>query len=112
MVDTFTPPFPPQEAPSGEIVLRIKQTQFGDGYRQIVGDGLNTKIQRWPLTWKGTVTEIREITDFMDAHIGVSFYYTPPNGVQGRYACMNYQEVPEAAGNMSVNAVLEQVFFP
>lgn len=112
MVDTFTPAVPVQEGPTGDTILRVKQTQFGDGYRQIIGDGMNTKIQRWPISFKGTVSELASIKIFFNSHIGISFYWTPPNGVQGRYVCLGYQEVPEAASNLTLSAVLEQVFFP
>ena len=96
MTDTFAPTLPPQEEPTGDINLRVKQTAFGDGYRQIIGDGLNTKQQNWPLTWKGTITEVDPIRDFFDAHVGVSFNWTPPNGVSGRYICTGYRESPAA----------------
>lgn len=112
MTDTFAPTLPPQEEPTAEITLRTKQTRFGDGYRQIIGDGLNAKEQRWPLSWKGTFTEVDPIRDFFDAHIGVSFFWTPPNGVVGRYICGGYSESPAAGVNMTLTATLEQVFTP
>lgn len=112
MVDTFNPTIPPQEEPSGDISYRLSESQFGDGYRQIVGDGLNVKVQKWPLTWKGTVAEVDPIRDFFDAHIGISFYWTPPNGVQAKFLVKGYQEIPAAAGNMTLVATLEQMYTP
>jgi len=112
MVDTFAPTLPPQEEPTGDVSYRLTESQYGDGYRQIVGDGLNPRVQKWPLIWKGTNAEIQPIKDFFDAHIGVSFYYTPPNGTQGRYICKGYQDIPAAAGNGTVSATLEQTFAP
>ncbi len=112
MVDTFNPAIPPQEEPQGEVMLRVRKTQFGDGYSQVGGDGLNPKVQNWPLVFRGTTAEITPIRDFMDAHIGISFYWTPPLGVQGRYACFGYQLIPAVNNNYQLNVKLEQVFFP
>lgn len=113
MTLTFTPPIPPQEGPSGDVSFNMREIRFGDGYIESMGEGLNTRSQVWPLTWKGTDAEIQEIADFFDLHSGFQrFYWTPPLGVQGYYCVKKYTLIPEAAGNASINATLEQRFAP
>ena len=78
-----------------------------------MGEGLNPKIQTWPLTWKGTEAEVQPIADFFDDHEGYKrFLWTPPNGVQGYYAVKEYSYIPSAAGNLVLTATLEQRFAP
>ena len=35
-----------QDSPSGEFKHRVKQVEFGDGYKQVAGDGINTSRTR------------------------------------------------------------------
>lgn len=113
MVDTFNPPIPPQEGPSGEVNYNAVDVRFGEGYVASFTEGMNEEFQSWPLTWKGTDTEIQPIVDFFRAHKGyISFYWTPPFGVQGLYRVKNFAITPEAAGNASVSATFMQVYAP
>lgn len=113
MTETFNPPIPPQEGPSGDQIFAVHEIRFGEGYVSTFGEGMNEKVQVWPLTWKGTDAEIEQIKDFFDARKGVeSFFWTPPFGVQGYYIVKKYTITPEAAGNASLSATLEQRFAP
>lgn len=113
MSDVFAPAIPPQEDPSATVRNRVRRTQFGDGYAQVVTDGLNVRVQRWPLSYKGTDAEINVIRAFVDSHVGISFLWTPPLGVQGRYLFTEeYGLVPSSAGWATLNVTLEQVYFP
>ena len=113
MTLTFTPVIPPQEGPNGSVRYTMTEIRFGDGYISSIGEGLNPKSQAWPLTWKGTNAEIQSIIDFFDLHTGYKrFLWTPPFGVQGYYCVKEYGIVPEAAGNASLTATLEQRFAP
>lgn len=113
MVDTFNPPIPPQTAPNGEGRFNVSEIQYGEGYVGALGEGINNHRQIWPVTWKGSNAEILEIRDFFVAHKGfISFYWTPPLGVQGLYRVKAYNLVPEAAGNASISATLEEYFAP
>lgn len=97
----------------GDVTLRVKAAQFGDGYKQAVGDGINNKVQSWPMRFVGTRERIAEIIDFIDRHGGYrSFYWTPPLGVQGRYRVPRYTPAVEAGGVYSFTATFEQAFAP
>jgi phage-related protein len=61
------------------VTPRVRRTQFGDGYTQRSGDGLNTQRQLWSLEFVGTVAEIDTIESFLEATGGVdNFTWTPP----------------------------------
>lgn len=112
-MDTFNPPIPPQEGPSGSNKFNVSEISFGDGYVSSIGEGMNNKRQTWPLTWKGTDAEIIQIRDFFDTQDGYKrFLWTPPLGVQGQWVVKEYSLTPEAAGNAKISASLEQRFGP
>ena len=112
-MDTFTPPIPPQEGPSGEFKFNVIDIAFGEGYVSSFAEGMNNRLQTWPMTWKGTDAEVLPIRDFFDAHNGYQrFLWTPPHGVQGQYVVKNYTLVPSAAGNCQITATLIQRFGP
>ncbi|USE81159.1 phage tail protein [Cupriavidus gilardii] len=97
----------------GDVILRTRSAQFGDGYKQVVADGINNKQQTWPMKFVGDAARIRSIMDFIDRHAGYkSFYWTPPQGVQGLYRIAQYTPAVEAAGVYSCTASFEQAFHP
>jgi len=57
--------------------------------------------------------ELAPITAFLDAQQGYkSFYWTPPDGVQGLYRCATYQVTPAQANLRSLSAEFQQVYAP
>lgn len=97
MTDTFSPAWVPLVNPQGQGTLRQRKVQFGDGYVQRAPDGINTHLQSWPLTWAGRVGtsgDVLPIRDFIVAHVGQTFFWTPPGGSQGYYACESYTLSP------------------
>lgn len=97
----------------GDVTLRVRTAQFGDGYKQSVADGINNKVQSWPMRFIGTATRIAQIRDFLDRHAGYkSFYWTPPLGVQGLYRAPKYTPAVEAVGVYSITVTFEQAFAP
>lgn len=110
MTDTFT--WTPALDPTGDVKLRVRTAQYGDGYSQSVVDGINAKVQTWSLTFNSLDARIALIAAFLDAHIGISFYWTPPAGVQGYYQCNGYQKTPHGSGTSSLMGQFIQVFRP
>ncbi|WP_020201864.1 phage tail protein [Cupriavidus sp. WS] len=97
----------------GDVTLRVRSAQFGDGYKQVVADGINNKVQSWPMKFVGSRERILAIQDFIDQHAGAtSFYWTPPLGQQGLYQVAKYTPAVEAAGVYSLTATFEQAFRP
>lgn len=85
MTDTYT--WDTYEGTSGQGAFSTGVAQFGDGYAQDAGNGINNETQ----TWTHSATDISsdtldEIIAFLRAHKGyIRFFWTPPNGVQGYY---------------------------
>ena len=48
---TFTPPSNPDIGSSGQHKFRILEANFGDGYTQAAGDGINTQEGTFTLSW-------------------------------------------------------------
>lgn len=81
MIDTFSPSVAPQPGSSFELEDNDIILQFGDGYKQVVGNGINTDRQNFTLSWSYlTYSEYNEIRNFFLSHShGVVFYWTLPH---------------------------------
>jgi phage-related protein len=66
---------------------RVLRAQFGDGYMQRVGDGININPRKYQLSFNTRSTaEIAPIVAFLEAQNGIySFDWTPPDGVAGKW---------------------------
>lgn len=103
----------PVGAPQGSVTLRRLSAQFGDGFRQAVGDGINNKVQSWPLQFAGTLSDMQSLVSFFDRHAGYRpFLWTPPLGEQGYYEVTAYSPTPVGGRAYTVNATFQQVFTP
>lgn len=87
----------PLAEPTGTVVHRRLQAQFGDGYAQVAGDGINTRKESWPLEFRGRADQIRPIKEFLDRHASArSFTWTPPLGQSSTYIAGDYQLTPHS----------------
>lgn len=111
-METFT--FPVQTKPRGEVTFRRRVVQFGDGYSQKVGDGLNTKVQNWTLVFDGSFAEAEQVTDFLDRHKGtLPFLWTPPGKASPRaFTCARYSETPHIGAQKIITIYLDEDFQP
>lgn len=93
---------------------RVLTAQFGDGYQQRVGDGINIAPRSWALTFNNrTVTEKNTIEAFLLARNGLeAFDWTPPTGAAGKWICKAWQATPNNAAMWSVTATFTEVFEP
>lgn len=83
-LETFT--WSPRIGAVGTVDDRTRKAQFGDGYAQMVGDGLNSETQSWALSFTGREAYIAPIRDFLRRHgKAKAFAWTPPMGVPGLY---------------------------
>lgn len=63
---------------AGSSSFRVLSAQFGDGYKQSVGDGINNKMESWNLSFKGKAEKIQDIKYFLDQHRGyIPFRWSP-----------------------------------
>lgn len=114
MAETFT--FCTRVGASGDIKQRAWENDFGDGYVQSGGTGINTKSQEWTHQAIGSLEagqELLQMRDFLDRHEGWrSFLWTPPGGTQGRYKVNGYKLDPQGAGLFKISFTMKQVFTP
>ncbi|WP_210014916.1 phage tail protein [Pseudomonas palmensis] len=115
MTETFD--FDIEADADGDISQRTWDNDFGDGYAQSGGTGINTKSQSWNATHTGLLEqgeEALEICKFLDRHEGYkTFFWTPPGGVQGRYRVKGYKL--KARGNpklVTISWTFDQRFTP
>ncbi|HFS8087015.1 TPA: phage tail protein [Proteus mirabilis] len=101
-----------QNSPSGEFKHRIKEVEFGDGYKQVAGDGINPESQTWPFSYMGLKDEVMLIFKFIRQHTVESFIWTPPFGEKGLYRVKadSISMIPISGGVMKLSATFEQAF--
>lgn len=102
----------PQYGAAVESTAKVRKVQFGDGYSQRRGDGINGIGQNWRLVFRGLTAEMAAIDAFLKGKAGVSsFTFTPAATLpEGRYICATWSYTKEAKGIDSINATFEQVF--
>lgn len=101
-----------QDSPSGEFKHRIKEIEFGDGYKQVAGDGINPETQTWTFAYVGLKDEVMPIFKFIRQHTAKSFIWTPPFGEKGLYRIKadSITMIPVSVGVMKLTATFEQAF--
>lgn len=83
-LETFT--WSPRLGATGTEDERTRQVQLGDGYTQVVGDGINATTHSWPLAFTGSEAYVLEIRAFLRRHGKTrAFLWTPPLGELGLY---------------------------
>lgn len=103
----------PRTEPTGTNQYRVLEAQFGDGYRQSVGDGINNETRSWQLSFVGRESEIVPIRNFLRQHQGyMPFEWTPPLESKGLYEVRQFQVVPNGAGIYTLSATFDQRFEP
>ncbi|WP_342221953.1 phage tail protein [Candidatus Fukatsuia endosymbiont of Tuberolachnus salignus] len=111
-IDTFT--WRTQGTPEGSFLHRVRVAQFGDGYKQVAGDGINPESQSWPLTFQGTEKNMLPLLTFIRQHCTQSCLWTPPYGVLGLYrvAADSIRVTPLGGNTLSISFTFEQTFQP
>ena len=95
----------------GTISLRILKAQFGDGYQQRAGDGINAIVQSWPVQFIGKPEKIAAIANFLKERAGYkAFHWTPPDGELLLFACDSISIRKSTRTVSTLAATFEQVF--
>lgn len=110
MKETFT--WVPLVEPVGTTKYAVRTAQFGDGYSQSVADGINNKLDAWPLTFTGNTAYIAPIKAFLDSLQGYqSFYWTPPLASGPLlFRAEQCTVKPYGGGNYELNVTFQEVF--
>lgn len=84
MIKTFI--WSPLNGPTADLSYRTRSAQFGDGYEQVVSDGINSEKQVWPLTFTGKWDDMAPIIAFLREHkADRSFKWINPFSELGLY---------------------------
>lgn len=111
-IKTFT--FPVRVNATGEVQFRLRKAQFGDGYAQVAGDGINPITRSWEISVTGKIHIVQPVILFLEEHQGVkSFQWIPPLGVLGLYRCESgYKPIAMGAGVYSLTTTFIEAFNP
>ncbi len=109
MIETFT--WCPRINAQADTTFRVKKAQFGDGYAQVAGDGLNNRSDSWQLEFVGEEAMIEQIVAFFDRHAGhKAFIWKPPLRPKGLFRCEQYKPVALGGGNYSLTTSFIEAF--
>jgi phage-related protein len=108
-VSTFT--IQPSYSANQSQEPRIKVAQFGEGYSQRAGDGINLRVREWSLTFNGNAAEMNAVEAFLENENGITaFDWQPPTGSAGKFICMAWNRSIADFNNETVTAVFKEVF--
>lgn len=109
---TFTPPINPSTPAGASYTPRVVTVQFGDGYEQRIGDGINTMPEKLSLRWDNIkAADAATIKAFFEARAGVeAFYYTIPGLTARKYKCAAWTVDYQDSSIATVTAKLAEVF--
>lgn len=104
MTDTFT--WRVHATASGGGQFAVTKAQMGDGYSQVVAQGLNPHTQKWRITVSAFAEDIKVIRNFLVDHIGESFFWRAPLAdAVNYYRCdEGYEPVDQGGGYFTLNA--------
>ncbi|PIJ49203.1 MULTISPECIES: phage tail protein [unclassified Erwinia] len=113
-IDTFTWRTQIQNGMEGQFNHRVRSVQFGDGYKQVSGDGINPETQSWPISMAGRKSDMLPALAFIRGHTVRSFIWTPPFGSAGLYRVVadSIRLNPMSSNTMTITATFEQAFSP
>jgi phage-related protein len=110
-VETFT--WCSRLGSSSTAEYRTRSSKFGDGYEQVVGDGINNRTDTWSLSFTVKEAEALQIKAFLDRHAGhKSFFWTPPLGALSFYRASAPAVTPNGAGFFTLTTTFTQSFLP
>ena len=90
---------------SNENTPRVKKIQFGDGYFQIIPDGINNLLLNYKFTFQGDLAATTAILHFLYIRNGTeSFCLLPPapRGLIGRFICPTWTDTEIFYNNFKV----------
>lgn len=69
------------QAAKGDTEFRVNEIEYGNGYGQVLPDGLNNELQTWNLSWGITPVDVMQaIVAAFKAAKGVDYFTWTPFG--------------------------------
>lgn len=112
-IETFHPPIAPSPGSSQKPELKLLKAEFGEGYTQSVGDGMNHIRKVFDLKWDAlTDDQAVTIEAFLERHGGTKpFLYQHPRAKAPLKVTSEEWERTDNAANLSgFRAVFRQSF--
>ncbi len=100
---------------SQEVTARVLKAQFGNGYAQRMGDGLNAVTAEYQVSFDSlTKAEAQAMNAFFRERAGwQAFYFTPPGeSVARMWTCEKWRIANADAIYDTVSATFSEVFAP
>ena len=110
---TFTEPKEPTYSMSKTTGTRVIEAEFGDGYSQRAGDGLNAVFVKAELEWAGLTTAEADTVEtfFQDRGGYEAFDYTLPRESTARkFICRDWRRQAVGPGHDTITTNFEEVF--
>ncbi|QLR43682.1 phage tail protein [Enterobacter sp. RHBSTW-00994] len=113
-VETFTWPIQSSGQPTTDSKDTVRKAQFGEGYAQVTGSGLNDEQLIYSFSFKGNPVVALQIYAFLRRHKTRSFIFTPPFGEAAlwRVEADSLKQVVKNKKVMTITATFEQAFAP
>ena len=111
MAYTFT--YVPSKAFTATSKPRVAVSQFGDGYSQRVGMGINRIVKEWNLVFKSkSVSDANSIIAFFDDRAAVEGFLWQPPGESTTYSvlCTEWSKTYDSNISATVQAKFTQIF--
>lgn len=89
----------------------VKRTQFGNGYFQIAGNGINNNLEKWNLTFTLNDTDKQTVEDFFLATNGYDYFNwtsQEAGAVEKQYIVPEWNIQPMGADNYTVTCMFEE----
>ncbi|MBO6507512.1 MAG: phage tail protein [Roseibium sp.] len=110
---TFEPPVVPSAGTNTDREIKLRKTEFGDGYTQTTPDGINHIRKSIELNWDVLLPDDAEtILAFFERHEGYKpFFYRPSNDpALLKWTCEEWSDERLDRGMRAVRAKLVQSF--
>lgn len=113
-VDAFTWKIQAASQPAVTSNDNIRKVQFGDGYAQVSGNGINSETLNYAFSFTGDTDTALQIYAFLKNHKTKSFSFRPPYGELAlwRVQANSLQKIIKSKKLISVIATFEQAFAP
>ena len=106
------PDIAPEFGATENSAPRVRRVQFGDGYVQRLGFGLNLDLKKWSLVWENLGdTDTQTIEAFLEARGGSEYFtWTPPDSTtSSKWICAEWSKTMVAAEINTIRATFEEV---
>lgn len=113
-VDAFAWKIQASGQPAVTVKDGIRKVQFGDGYTQVSGNGLNSETLNYAFSYTGNKDTALEIYAFLRSHKTNSFSFQPPYGELAlwRVQADSLQLIIKSKKLITITAIFEQAFAP